>query len=116
MPQTPRRLAALALLIPLTTFAAACGSSGEPTPGTGSDVAVPSKAPTPTAGKDAASTDLKALVGLSESEARARAEGDGYVVRVIFRDGEPLPATKDFRPDRVNLAVEDGVVTGATSG
>jgi len=32
------------------------------------------------------------------------------------RDGESLPATMDYRTDRVNLTVEAGVVTAVTVG
>ena len=55
--------------------------------------------------------DTSELVGLSEADAKARAKQDGCTVRVVERDGEPLPATMDFNPKRVNVAVTDGKVT-----
>ncbi|HWS58234.1 MAG TPA: hypothetical protein VN257_06815, partial [Actinotalea sp.] len=58
----------------------------------------------------------EALVGLTEEEAVTVAAENGYTTRVIERDGEPQPATSDYREDRVNLAVEDGEVTAATLG
>jgi hypothetical protein len=51
------------------------------------------------------------LVGLTESEATAAAEACGWILRVVRRDGEDLPATRDFRPNRVNVEVTDGEVT-----
>lgn len=55
--------------------------------------------------------DTSELVGLSETDAKARAKQDGCTVRVVERDGEPLPATMDFNPKRVNVAVTDDKVT-----
>jgi hypothetical protein len=55
--------------------------------------------------------DTSELVGLSEAAAEARAKQDGCTIRVVERDGEPLPATMDFSPDRVNVAVTDDEVT-----
>ena len=37
-------------------------------------------------------------------------------VRVVSRDGESLPATRDHRPNRWNLHIRNGVVTGLTFG
>jgi hypothetical protein len=54
--------------------------------------------------------DATALTGLGLPEAERRAERRGCSVRVVERDGESLVVTEDFRPDRVNLAVEDGEV------
>jgi len=72
---------------------------------------------------DPIDTDLAAaqsvadgLVGLSESDASEVAEGKGLEVRVVERDGEFLPATADYRTDRVNLTIVDGTVTAATIG
>ncbi|MDQ2677619.1 MAG: hypothetical protein M3Y51_02660 [Actinomycetota bacterium] len=50
------------------------------------------------------------LVGMTELEVRER-----YVsVRVVEVDGEPLPATMDLQPGRINLALEGDTVVGAT--
>ncbi len=51
------------------------------------------------------------LVGLTEDEATDAAEACGWILRVVLRDGEDLPATLDFRPNRVNVEVTDGEVT-----
>ena len=50
------------------------------------------------------------LVGLTELEVRERYP----LVRVVEVDGEPLPATMDLQPGRINLALEGDEVVGAT--
>lgn len=55
--------------------------------------------------------DAERLVGLSEKEATASAESQGWVVRVVARDGEEFPITMDYSTGRVNLTIEDDVVT-----
>lgn len=52
-----------------------------------------------------------ALVGLTELEVRERYP----LVRLVEVDGEPLAVTMDLQPGRINLAVADGVVVGATT-
>ena len=49
-------------------------------------------------------------IGMSEEEALEQAEEDGEVARVVSRDGEDLPVTMDFMPDRLNFTIEEGVV------
>lgn len=56
------------------------------------------------------------LVGTSEAEATAEATANGWGVRVVERDGRSLPATMDYRIDRVNLTVVDDVVTAVSVG
>ena len=51
------------------------------------------------------------LVGLTEDEAAEAAEALGWEVRVANLDGEDQALTMDLRPNRVNVAVEDGEVT-----
>jgi len=111
-------LAPLAAL-PIAMGLAACGSSSDaPTAGTGSEVTAPRvAAPADPGAKGVVSAEyLKALVGMSEQDATMQAMKDGYTVRVIMRDDEPLPATKDFRPDRINLSVKGADVADATPG
>jgi phosphoglycolate phosphatase-like HAD superfamily hydrolase len=55
--------------------------------------------------------DATAIVGDTVKDATAAASAKGCSVRVVVEDGKPLAATQDFRPDRVNVVVEDGVVT-----
>jgi hypothetical protein len=56
------------------------------------------------------------LVGLSESEAVDTAKANGWESRVVSRDGEALAVTMDYRMDRVNLTIVDGVVTKSAVG
>jgi len=51
------------------------------------------------------------VVGLIEDDAATAAEDHGWTMRVTRRDGQDLPVTLDFRPDRVNVEVTDGEVT-----
>ena len=51
------------------------------------------------------------LVGLSVPEAKDVAAGADCTVRVVERDGEPLPADLAFFPERVNVATVDGEIT-----
>jgi hypothetical protein len=52
-------------------------------------------------------------IGLTEADAGARAEAAGLTTRVVGVDGMDLVVTMDFRPDRLNLMVFDGVVVAA---
>jgi hypothetical protein len=56
------------------------------------------------------------FIGLGESDAAAKAEQDGYSYRIVARDSEQFPVTMDYNPKRVNLTIEDGVVTRAALG
>jgi hypothetical protein len=81
----------------------------------GPDAPVSTDAPAPTepAAPDTTvgSTVPLDLVGLVLKEAEKVAEQQGFTVRVVREDGEDLAVTDDFRQDRVNVAVVDGVVT-----
>lgn len=55
------------------------------------------------------------LIGLSLADAERLAEANRCSVRAVERDGEPLPATMDFNPARINVAVENDVVTEVKS-
>ncbi|MEM7274518.1 MAG: hypothetical protein AAF547_15640 [Actinomycetota bacterium] len=59
---------------------------------------------------------LEEVVGLSEEEAIALVRSLGRAVRVAERDGEPMALTMDYRPERVNLTIVNGIVTAARSG
>lgn len=59
---------------------------------------------------------LEQLIGETEADATAAIEAAGFTARVVARDGEFFSITMDYRLDRVNLTVEDGVVTVATIG
>jgi hypothetical protein len=53
---------------------------------------------------------------MTVDEATAWANERGMTVRVVKLDGESLPGTKDYRPERINVEVENGVITAATLG
>lgn len=56
------------------------------------------------------------LVGLGETGAAAAAAELGFTVRIVARDGEWFPVTKDYREDRINIVVENGAVVRAFVG
>jgi hypothetical protein len=59
---------------------------------------------------------IAALVGMTEADAIALIEAQGWTSRISARDGEYFALTMDLRTDRVNLEIVDGVVTVATIG
>lgn len=58
--------------------------------------------------------DLGAIVGLPEVEAIESLSAKGLTVRVVERDGESFVISRDYRGDRVNLVVTNGMVVSAT--
>lgn len=36
--------------------------------------------------------------------------------RVVSKDGKPYVVTRDFRPDRINISIDNGIITKATCG
>ncbi|MFJ2993884.1 hypothetical protein [Pandoraea sp. NPDC087047] len=62
--------------------------------------------------KDAASD--KAIVGKSLTEAKAMLEGCQW--RIGMQDGKAMPTTRDYRPDRRTLTIENDKVTSVTRG
>jgi hypothetical protein len=58
----------------------------------------------------------KQLVGLAEAEATKVATGNGWTIRIAMRDGESFMLTTDYRDNRVNFTIENGVVTAVTVG
>lgn len=105
----------VALLVVLATIAAVgCGDdSPEPAPAPPRADSEPPPAdaelrcPLEGAGP---SLDAEELEGLSLQEAEKQAGEFDCSVRVIERDGEPLPATLDYNPQRINVSVEGSAV------
>ena len=64
--------------------------------------------------KQAANMD--AYLGMTEEAAIAKAKAEGRRCRIVKRDDESFPMTRDYRPNRVNLTIKDGVVTVANGG
>jgi hypothetical protein len=60
--------------------------------------------------------EANTLLGMSEQEATSTAEANGWVVRVAARDGEQFALTMDYNPKRVNLTVNNDVVSDVFIG
>ncbi|MEM9080607.1 MAG: hypothetical protein AAGC74_07955 [Verrucomicrobiota bacterium] len=56
------------------------------------------------------------FMGLSHSEAVALAERLEVNYRIVRVDDEYFPVTKDYRPERFNLEIDEGRVTKVTKG
>ena len=65
-----------------------------------------------------ASTTISAsdVVGRTTAEAQAIADGAGIQVRVVRIDDQQFSVTQDFIPSRLNLEIDNGVVTFAFFG
>ena len=57
-----------------------------------------------------------ALVGLTQAAAEAKAAAAGYTTRIAVVDGQPRPLTMDYSTSRINLTIDNGMVTGASVG
>ncbi len=55
---------------------------------------------------------IKDYIGLSVEEAQKLAQSNGVPFRVVMKDDQPLPATMDWRPGRINAEVKSDIVTG----
>ena len=51
------------------------------------------------------------IIGETEDDAIAAIAADGFEYRIAERDGEGFALTDDWRPNRINLTVNDGIVT-----
>lgn len=56
------------------------------------------------------------LIGLTEEKALEALKDVGFFGRITFRDGKSLMRTMEFRNNRVNLSIENGLVIGAKIG
>lgn len=54
--------------------------------------------------------DATAIIGEAAGAATRQARAAGCDVRVVIEDGKPLATTSDFRPDRINVVVDDGTI------
>ena len=113
---------AVSTTVPLMSAA----PSAEPSPSSESDVVDQSPTPEP-----AASTDFESemnnqirltqefaatLLGMNVVEAEALAKSQGFMSRIVERDGESFMITMDYRTNRVNLIVENDIITKAHVG
>ena len=104
----PATVIAVGLLLVLPLFVASCGGDDDNSNATG-DTAT-------TISEEALAAEFDAYVGLTEQEASAKAKDAGFTSRVIMRDGQSVPATMDYNPDRLNFVIESGKVTLVTTG
>lgn len=61
----------------------------------------------------------KAVVGMTEAEAVQTIKGvssEKLSVRIARRDSENFVLTMDYRPSRINLEIDNNLVTKATIG
>lgn len=93
----------LSLLMAASLLLAACTSStpGTPSPTTLDPVAV-----------DVMPDSNDSFEGLTVEMAESMAAEKEVPFRIIMQGGEPLPATMDYRPGRINATVENGIVVG----
>ncbi len=56
------------------------------------------------------------FVGLTEQAGVALAGKRTLRFRIVSVDGQMRPATRDFRPDRINAELEKGIIVKVTRG
>lgn len=105
-----------------------CGSGTEADPGAGSSsnptvtTPSPSNQPNPCLGEGGMATPpdsspgTEGYLGLTQPEAKRYAAKRDQTIRVAGRDGECFALTMDYRDDRVNLYLKDGIVVAAAIG
>ena len=77
----------------------------------------PSRGPNPdVSAEQQALLDNLLATPLPVDEVQQRIKAAGYTSRIVEIDGEPQPATMDYRIDRVNLITSKGLVTDAYWG
>ena len=60
--------------------------------------------------------DTSSYVGMTLSEASARADKAEIRWRIVEEDGKPRPVTMDYRPERLNFSVAEGKIIRVTKG
>lgn len=59
---------------------------------------------------------IREVIGLPEDQAIQLLENNQIKSRVTRRNNQSYVLTMDFNPERVNLIIKDGIVTGANLG
>ena len=59
--------------------------------------------------------NLQQYIGKTPKQADAIAKKVGMIIRATCIDGEPLMGTCDYRLDRINVVIENNIIT-AVSG
>ena len=60
--------------------------------------------------------DLSHLIGMPEDNAIEQIVNAGYTCRIVNRDGNYFIVTRDYRLDRINLTITNGIITKITRG
>ncbi len=111
----PHRFSILSFLVAALLALTGCSSTSE----RGSDeVPVVKITPAPENPADGSPEldVLQAVQGMPLDEATSYAQGVGFELRVVEIDGESLMVTEDYRTDRVNVVIENDIVTSAEIG
>lgn len=56
------------------------------------------------------------IVGKTYEEASKVVKENNYIIRKTFEDGEAFMVTMDYRTDRINVAIDNGIVTSTSFG
>lgn len=116
-----RKLALASVAVTALLVLTACGN-GAVTENTTSGVGIPEVTVEPTTGDESIIANLppaaaQILVSnMRVGDAVIAAENAGFEVRLVEVDGVSRPATMDYREDRLNFSVTNGVVVGVTQG
>jgi hypothetical protein len=54
------------------------------------------------------------IIGMTLEEAKTYLEPHGLRVRAKSIDGNPMMGTMDMQPNRINVSVDNGVITGVS--
>lgn len=92
-------------------FLSACSQTSLPKT-SGAPVVEPKPCPTYSAleGQEIPQEQVDLLIGMVETEAEACAIDLGWQWRVGERDGEFYALTMDYRPDRVTVQIQEGII------
>jgi hypothetical protein len=63
-----------------------------------------------------ANINVTEYIGLTLEAAKAKAKENGLQSRVRVLNGQPMIGTADWKPERLNFFVEDGIVEKVTLG
>ena len=59
---------------------------------------------------------MATVIGMARQEAEGELVKQGYTTRVVQEDGKSFEMTAEFRFDRMNLVVENGLIVRAYVG
>lgn len=110
-----RRVAGMAAAALAVVTLAACGDDG-PSSTTTTTTEAPAVETVPNEFTFDLDEVTETLVGMTVEDAEALAEENDWIIRQLKIDGEDQMATMDLRDNRINVAVEDGVITEVLGG